>query len=327
MLAVPGVVFIVPVALVLTGFAGAFGWISGAAIGASLAPPGRRGLMMGVIGAANGLGIITSSVLALLLVGADSHVQWRLVWLVQAGIAIVTLLPALKAPGLLGEVRVRTRPHRLGGLTAAYGCVGVGYAWFATYYVASIDRTNHISGAAMWSVVGVGSLVGSVLFGIWSDAWGRQQVLVVSQVVAAVACAVMIVASETLAGGIVGGLLFGAVLTGMASLVPAALADMVGNEAVAASFASLTLTFAGGTIGPRPSDNGPGARDHGPRHLLVNPARAARRRRAGTVRPPRPVRQRHPYGGPSDASEAFELLDSRPPGLVRMVLTTGTARA
>lgn len=237
----------VAAALVLTGASGALGWVSAAAIGIALAQHGDRGRILGFIGGAMGLGMITASALTLLASRTDP-LPWRALWGIQGAIALVALLVARTGPPLEANVR---RPRQgvpgIGGLRFAYGLFGVGYAIFATYFVTAVSRTgaDTADAAARWGGVGLGACVGAYGFGRWSDHSGRRPTLVASQVVALVAATFVISdLHDVPLVGLAGGFLFGSVMTGMASLLPATLADQLPEHLVADAFASLTLLFA-----------------------------------------------------------------------------------
>ena len=246
MLAFPSPFAVLAVALGLTGVAGAFAWIASSAIGSALSSTANRGRRFGLLGSANGLGIIIASLLALILVNADG-IPWRWVWACQAALAIPALIFAVLTPTSVAAdaLPLDRTTRRLAGLKWAYGIFGLGYGWFATYFVASISTTGGASAALIWSIIGIGALFGAPLLGAWSDRWGRRRVLVASQLMAALASLIMVVYLPAIPAAIVSGLLFGLVFTGMASLIPSALADRVGPQSAASAFASLTLVFAG----------------------------------------------------------------------------------
>lgn len=242
-LPVPGVAL----ALVVTGASGALGWVSAAAIGVALGASGGRGRILGLIGGAMGLGMIVASLLTV-LASVVEPLPWRAIWGIQGALAGATLLLARSgAPLPRAERRVRHPVRGVGGLRLAYATFGIGYAIFATYFVAAVTHTGAgpALAATRWAVVGLGACVGAYGFGIWSDRAGRRSVLVALQLVALVAsvCVVIDQRSVPLAA-LVAAFLFGTVITGMASLLPAALADLLAEHLVADAFASLTLVFA-----------------------------------------------------------------------------------
>lgn len=245
-LAIPAASFpLLVVALAMTGIAGGLAWIASSAIGSALSTTGNRGRRFGLLGSANGLGIIVASMLALTLVDAG-QIPWRLVWACQAALAVPVLVVALLMPAsVAGDARRLDRANRrLTGLKWAYGIFGLGYGWFATYFVAAMSNSGGTSAALIWGIIGVGALFGAPLLGSWSDYWGRRRVLVSAQLAAALACVIMVVFRPAVPAAVVSGLLFGLVFTGMASLIPSALADRVGAQSAASAFGSLTLVFA-----------------------------------------------------------------------------------
>jgi MFS family permease len=192
-----------------------------------------------------GVGMVVASLLALALARPGGP-GWRWVWAVQAalsGLVAAAVLLGVRRSGVV-ERPARQRLPRLGGLRLAYGACGVGHALFATYFVASVSTSGGARGPALWAVVGGGATAGALVAGHWSDRWGRRRVLVGAQLAGALACAVVLTGGPGTAGTVVGGLLFGGLTTGLASLVPAALADALPAARVPDAFASLTVVFA-----------------------------------------------------------------------------------
>lgn len=242
-LPIPGVAL----ALVMTGASGALGWVSAAAIGVALGDGGDRGRILGIIGGAMGLGMIVASLLTLAASQVDP-LPWRAIWGAQGVLAAGALLLARSGPPLGAATRRVRQPVRgVGGLRFAYAVFGMGYALFATYFVAAVSHSGAGSAiaATRWAVVGVGACVGAYGFGAWSDHASRRRVLVASQLVA-LTSAGCVVADQSAVPmvAVVGGFLFGTVMTGMASLLPAAIADILPDPLVPDAFASLTLIFA-----------------------------------------------------------------------------------
>ena len=238
------------------GFAGAFAWLSMAALGSASARKGRRGLLLGVAGASVGGGIIAASLIGIVFDGPGG-VDWRSAWAVQAGIAAVALL-------LIGKGRHPGQPTtprapvlRLPGfwrLAIAYCAFGLGYVVFATYVVAAAlgDDPSFSRGALVWLAFGMGALPGGIGLGALSDRLGRRPVLVAMQIAGAAACMLVVADVRGLpAAALVAAPLMGATTTGMTGLVPASLADVFPKDSVGDIFATLTLFLASAqAIGP-----------------------------------------------------------------------------
>lgn len=242
-LPIPGVAL----ALVMTGASGALGWVSAAAIGVTLGNGGDRGRILGIIGGAMGLGMIVASLLTLAASQIDP-LPWRAIWGVQGVLAAGALMLARSGPPLGAAARrIRQPVHGVGGLRFAYAVFGMGYAIFATYFVAAVSHSG--AGPAMaatrWAVVGAGACIGAYAFGAWSDRASRRRVLVASQLAALLSAGCVVADQRAIPlVAVLGGFLFGTVMTGMASLLPAALADILPDPLVPDAFASLTLIFA-----------------------------------------------------------------------------------
>lgn len=237
-------------AVLSTGLAGALGWISSASLGIEASSDHNRGLVLGVIGTANGVGIVVASGLAWSL-SSDDGIDWRTVWVIQASAGAVAFLASLgvRSRSRTAQTVVHVNPVLTPAgapatLHVAYACFGMGYAWFSTYFVASIQATSGRAGAESWLLVGLGSCLGALIFGALGDRRGHARTLVTSQVLAATSCLLMVVFGHSGLAAALAGLSFGSVLTAMATLVPSVVAQNVGVSATPAAFARLTLTFA-----------------------------------------------------------------------------------
>jgi MFS family permease len=247
LIAAPTPVPMLVVAVVATGFSGSFAWICASAIGHDVSRERNLGLVLGVIGSANGIGIVVASMLALVLERADGSHPWRLVWLVQAAIGLASLLVCLGAPP--GRPQPKPAGSRREGpsllaLTLGFALFGAAYAWFATYYVATASERSHVNGPVAWAMVGVGAVLGSSLFGLAADRWGAPIALVASPVTGTIACVVM-VAMRTGPATLVAGLLFGAAVTSVGAVLPAIVTGLVGRELLVPAYSSLVLAFGG----------------------------------------------------------------------------------
>lgn len=235
------------VALAAAGFAGALGWISVAALGTALAAGHRRGRVLGVIGSAVGVGmILASGAAAALSPGGD--LRWRQLWAIEAVVALACWAAVRPRPSLAAAAPPGRRERAgMPMLYLAYSAFGVGYALFATYFVAAAagEGASVARATTLWALVGVGAMFGALGYGVWSDRAGRRLVLVATQLFGVVACLAVAAASEgATVLGAMGGVILGSIMTGMASLVPAALADVLPLRRVGEVFAAMTFVFA-----------------------------------------------------------------------------------
>jgi MFS family permease len=238
---------VLAVAVTLTGLAGAFGWVSGAASAVEVSGSRNRGRLLGIVALANGVGLVVTAVLAAVVVDRGVADGWRLVWLGQGLLGAAGCLVALSTPidrSRLAAGRGRVRLRGLAVLTIGYGCFGLGAAWFTTYYIAGAATHGQISEPPAWAAMGVGTIAGGVCLGSAGDRWGHDRVLGINQLSACAAAALMATNASNQALVVVAGFLFGTVMSGLSSLIPAILATSVGPAQVGDAFAGLTVVLA-----------------------------------------------------------------------------------
>ena len=237
---------VLAVAVTLTGVAGAFGWVSGAASAVEVSTSRNRGRLLGIVALANGVGLVLAAAMAALVADRGVVDGWRLVWLGQGLLGAAGCLVALSTPidrSRLAVGRGRVRLRGLALLTVGYGCFGLGAAWFTTYYIAGAAAQGQIREPLAWAAMGVGTIAGGVYLGTAGDRWGHGRVLGVNQLSACAAAAIMATNASNQALVVVAGFLFGTVMSGLSSLIPAILATAVG-PAVGDAFAGLTVVLA-----------------------------------------------------------------------------------
>ncbi|MFD4291979.1 YbfB/YjiJ family MFS transporter [Rhodococcus sp. NPDC058505] len=200
-----------------------------------------------------GGGIVLSAV-AILALGREA--DWRVAWLVCAGLAAVLAVAAWSLPG---EPRVAARdaapavpaarPGRgFGWLTAAYFCEGLGYIISATFLVAAVASTGqaHWLGSAVWIAVGAAVIPSCV---VWNRLARRRSPAVTTTaalVVQAVAVAVS-AATGSPAVQLVAALCFGGTMIAIVMLALGEGARLAGPRAAAI----LTSVYGlGQVIGP-----------------------------------------------------------------------------
>jgi predicted MFS family arabinose efflux permease len=244
----------VVIALAGAGFASALAWISVAALGTACFPPARRGVLLGIVSGATGLGMIVAALVAFAVV-TDGVVQWRHAWGVQAALAIVAAVAVGRiGRSHAGETRQRGATPGLGAVRrgllryyGAYAAFAAGYILFVTYIVSAVTGTtgDFRAGATMWLLVGIGAAPGAVLIGAGSDRMSRNGMLMITQAAAGLAClAVVLDLAGNAYGAKVAAVVIGAIMTGMGSLMPSLLADVLPAPQVPEVFASFTLVFA-----------------------------------------------------------------------------------
>jgi predicted MFS family arabinose efflux permease len=240
------------VGLTLTGLGGAFIWVPAPGLAGSVVRPSRRGTAIGAAGSGIGGGIVFASALAALLHAEGGDASWRTVYLVEAAIALVTLVLCLlllrPAPHGDDDAPVRAGALRRVpgwiGLTGGYTAYGLAYSVYTSYLVTALQDDAGFSpghASAVYTLVGVGLVAGGVLLGPLSDRWGRGPTLIGGYLAMAVAILLVPLGVEPLAS--VSALLFGLTMSGVPAVIAAHLSDFLTPREFAGAFGRCTLAF------------------------------------------------------------------------------------
>ncbi|MFW3171612.1 MFS transporter [Geodermatophilus sp. CPCC 206100] len=237
--------------LALTGWGAALIWLPSPGFVGGVVAASRRGAAIGLIGSGIGLGIVFAGGLTSLRAGGGDS-GWRGVYLVETVFAVLVLgacLGFLRA-GPRSPAEEPGRPVSLRqvpgwrGLAGGYAAYGLAYSIYTSYLVAALEDAGFSPGhaSAVYTVVGAALVVGGVLLGQLSDRWGRGQALVLGHLLMAGAILLVLAGAEPLAT--VSALVFGAMMSGLPSVVAARLADVLPRREFSAVFARCTLAFA-----------------------------------------------------------------------------------
>ncbi|MFE3290356.1 YbfB/YjiJ family MFS transporter [Rhodococcus sp. NPDC059234] len=200
-------------------------------------------------------GGITLSGLAILALGSGA--DWRVGWLVVAGLAAALIpaawtLPAgrasVPAPGDNSTASPPGSRRAFGWLMAAYFCEGVGYIVSATFLVAAVASVGTQSwlGGAVWIAVGLAALPSCVVWIRLSRRHSRVAMMAVALAVQAVAVGVSAVSGSAVVQ-LIGALCFGGTFMGIVMLALGEGAALVGPRAAAIGTAVYGL---GQVVGP-----------------------------------------------------------------------------
>ena len=211
----------------VAGFASAAGLLLGSALVLHwLVRHGHRP-ELGILFSGIGLGIATSAAAVAVMSPAMS---WRVQWWVFTALAALLLVPALKGlprphriPVTTGGAVLHDRPppHSFVALLmAAYFCAGAGYVVSATFIVAIVEALPDLAGRGnlvfLW--LGLASAPSCVVWDLLARRTGTVNALILASLVQ-IAGILLPVWPGTLAGAVVGAVLFGGSFVGIVSLV------------------------------------------------------------------------------------------------------------
>ncbi|MDH4148517.1 MAG: YbfB/YjiJ family MFS transporter, partial [Acidimicrobiia bacterium] len=168
----------------LGGLGGAGAWIPSPGLGAAAVGPQRAGLAIGLVGAGIGSGIVVAGPLTNLVRSlSGDEGAWRPVYVIEALIAVVVLagvlfVVRLPATGTSAERIPVSVIRRVPGwklLLAAFGLFGFAYSLYFYFLVAQLKEDGWSSSARNWifTLLGVASVAGGIIFGRISDSHGR----------------------------------------------------------------------------------------------------------------------------------------------------------
>jgi len=248
-------VFVLGIALFSMGFGGALIWVPSPAIAAAAVGPHRRGLAVGAIGGGVGIGIVVTGQLARVARNRSGDSAWRDVYRVDLAlgivivIAIVLLLrhsqnaPSRQRVGGAGFGILRQMPGWI-PITGAYITYGFSYLIAISFLTSRLEDDAGFSeglASTMFTLVGIGAIVGGVLMGAVAGRFGERRTLVTGYVVFAIALAGVLtgVVGVVAASSVVIGLMFG----GLPSVIIGYVVQNTSPEAFGPSFAAATFAF------------------------------------------------------------------------------------
>ena len=155
-------------ARLLGGVAAAFGFVSGAALAATIAQsrPERANFLLSLFYAGPGLGILSSGLIAPFVLQAFGPGSWWIVWWAMTLLAIVMTLPLLLAP-IDSEAGIASKASATFALRpvliylAGYFLFGAGYIAYMTFMIAYIRDAGGGAAAqsAFWCLIGLSAFV------------------------------------------------------------------------------------------------------------------------------------------------------------------------
>lgn len=241
-------------ALFAMGFGGAIIWIPAPAIAARVLPPERTGLAVGFIGSGIGIGIVISGQLTRALGGDDSTEVWQRVYRVEFLLALLVLVAAFfflrssgdqpGSSGGFGGIGALRSVRGWVPLTIAYASFGFSYILVIAFLVARLEDDAGFTtdeAAAMFSLVGVATVIGGMVLGPLSDRIGRRLTLVMAFTVFSGCTLLFLSGSQPWVALAAFGI--GAMFSGMPSLVVAHVVDHTTPATYGPAFSAATLAF------------------------------------------------------------------------------------
>ena len=246
---------VVVFALFITGLTASGVWVAAPALAANVLGSDRQGLAVGWISAGVGAGFVLSCIFDVVMS------NWRLVYGTETLLGIVCLVlfslifkessPSSSAkspsPKTLQQV-----PGWL-NLCATYGFFAIGGSLAMTFTVALLEEDAGYeahSASLIYSLIGVGMLIGGFSMGWLIDQVGRNSTQLLSLAVMATSC--VMIATGHKFGATVATMLFGVAFTGAVTSITAKVSHHLDAEAFGAAYAVVTIVFGAGlAVGPQ----------------------------------------------------------------------------
>lgn len=249
--AMAGGVGLLLLALVVTGVSGALVWVPAPAVGVARLDARSRGIGFGIVGAGIGIGLVSTAGMAM-VVRSTNQDAWRWLFAAQALVGVVAVLGTVRfrsvavAPTAVARsgADVLRRVPRWGALVFAYMAFAVATSWGVSYLVAmaEVDRGMSSAGASsLFVVMGAATIVGGVVGGRASQAFGHRSALLTGFLLIAVSAVGLRFGSSWLpyASAVVFGLCYGGVPVGIAAYV----ADHVPDDTFSSVWGAVTVVM------------------------------------------------------------------------------------
>lgn len=246
---------VVVFALFITGLTASGVWVAAPALAANVLGSDRQGLAVGWISAGVGAGFVLSCIFDVVMS------DWRSVYGTETllGIACLVLFSLIFKDSSPSSSAKSPSPKTLQqvpgwlNLCATYGFFAIGGSLAMTFTVALLEEdAGHGSHSAslIYSLIGVGMLIGGFSMGWLIDQVGRNSTQLLSLAVMATSC--VMIATGHKFGATVATMLFGVAFTGAVTSITAKVSHHLDAEAFGAAYAVVTIVFGAGlAIGPQ----------------------------------------------------------------------------
>ena len=246
---------VVVLALFITGLTASGVWVAAPALAANVLGSDRQGLAVGWISAGVGAGFVLSCIFDVVMS------DWRSVYGTETllGIACLVLFSLIFKDSSPSSSAKSPSPKTLQqvpgwlNLCATYGFFAIGGSLAMTFTVALLEEDAGYeahSASLIYSLIGVGMLIGGFSMGWLIDQVGRNSTQLLSLAVMATSC--VMIATGHKFGATVATMLFGVAFTGAVTSITAKVSHHLDAEAFGAAYAVVTIVFGAGlAIGPQ----------------------------------------------------------------------------
>jgi MFS family permease len=232
--------------LFVAGFGAAAVWVPAPGIAAALVGAKRGGMAIGLVGILVA-GPLTNSVRAV----TQDEGAWRPVYAIQAGIAIFVLIGlfAVLRAGAKSEVTekvaisVLTTVPNWKWILASFAVFGIAYSLYFYFLPTQLlsNGWSAQSSTLVFSLLGLSSIFGGVVFGRISDRYSRRLTMGFGFLL--MSTAPILSLSEIKPLVIVGAISFGLCVAGVPTTIGAMLSDSLSGRSFATAFGTITLGF------------------------------------------------------------------------------------
>lgn len=236
----------------MAGLGSAAIWMSAPTIATGAAPVHRRGMVMGFMSSAMGLGILAASQGTKLMRSvADDDELWRPAWVGAATFAatiVVLVVAVIRAPatervaGGVSLKRLQTVPRWL-VMSIGYWLFGLVSSSFPSFFALLLKdqgySPSHITN--LFSLLGIAAVIGAINLGRISDRIGRRPVLVWAMVAVSCSSALALVGREPFSAIAIAA--FGAASFTFPVVVVTYLRDYLEDRAFSNALGALTIIY------------------------------------------------------------------------------------
>ena len=236
----------------------------------------RRGLASGIIMGGSSIGIVASGIMVPAILGRFGGSGWKVAWFVIAGTSIVIAVFAYfylsnhpseknlvpvgeQKPGeaekesegkKMGSVYASGTIWHLGLIYIMYGFSYIIYTTFFAQYLILEQGFSPRNAGAIWSFVGIVSILSGIMWGALSDRMGRKHTLALVFILQAFGY-VFFGVSSSVPGFYFSAVLFALTAWSVPAIMAAVSGDVVGSRLAPAALGFITLLFGiGQAVGP-----------------------------------------------------------------------------